>query len=122
MKVCTVWVPCGTVKFCRHDPRMLPTLLSWRGQAGLAFEPSIVAHTDQWTKFVLWKIETVLPMKMVQPFGLLQLTVVGLSRAVGILAGIEVPPLPQFDRSEEHTSELQSRFGISYAVFCLKKK
>src|ERR1043166_10197753 len=27
-----------------------------------------------------------------------------------------------FRRSEEHTSELQSRFGISYAVFCLKKK
>src|ERR1043166_10335432 len=25
-------------------------------------------------------------------------------------------------RSEEHTSELQSRFGISYAVFCLQKK
>src|ERR1043166_4073069 len=25
-------------------------------------------------------------------------------------------------RSEEHTSELQSRFGISYAVFCLNKK
>jgi len=25
-------------------------------------------------------------------------------------------------RSEEHTSELQSRFGISYAVFCLKQK
>src|ERR1043166_3444095 len=25
-------------------------------------------------------------------------------------------------RSEEHTSDLQSRFGISYAVFCLKKK
>src|ERR1043166_9997385 len=27
----------------------------------------------------------------------------------------------KFLRSEEHTSELQSRFGISYAVFCLKK-
>ena len=26
------------------------------------------------------------------------------------------------DRSEEHTSELQSRDSISYAVFCLKKK
>src|SRR5213078_5039740 len=26
------------------------------------------------------------------------------------------------DRSEEHTSELQSRAQISYAVFCLKKK
>src|ERR1043166_8369784 len=24
-------------------------------------------------------------------------------------------------RSEEHTSELQSRLGISFAVFCLKK-
>src|SRR3546814_5661232 len=26
------------------------------------------------------------------------------------------------DRSEEHTSELQSLMSISYAVFCLKKK
>src|ERR1043166_637199 len=30
--------------------------------------------------------------------------------------------MPEKIRSEEHTSELQSRFGISYAVFCLKKK
>src|SRR3546814_7812963 len=28
----------------------------------------------------------------------------------------------QWDRSEEHTSELQSLMRISYAVFCLKKK
>src|SRR3546814_4193450 len=28
----------------------------------------------------------------------------------------------QEDRSEEHTSELQSLMRISYAVFCLKKK
>src|SRR3546814_6514137 len=28
---------------------------------------------------------------------------------------------PIFDRSEEHTSELQSLMRISYAVFCLKK-
>src|SRR3546814_9416307 len=27
-----------------------------------------------------------------------------------------------FDRSEEHTSELQSLMRISYAVFCLTKK
>ena len=26
------------------------------------------------------------------------------------------------ERSEEHTSELQSHWYISYAVFCLKKK
>src|SRR3546814_10277990 len=30
--------------------------------------------------------------------------------------------LVAFDRSEEHTSELQSLMRISYAVFCLKKK
>src|ERR1044071_10127797 len=29
---------------------------------------------------------------------------------------------PSNERSEEHTSELQSRVDISYAVFCLKKK
>src|SRR3546814_6763966 len=31
------------------------------------------------------------------------------------------PPVPP-ERSEEHTSELQSLMRISYAVFCLKKK
>src|SRR3546814_4161144 len=39
----------------------------------------------------------------------------------GVLAagiGVEVAA----DRSEEHTSELQSLMRISYAVFCLKKK
>src|SRR3546814_4928436 len=30
--------------------------------------------------------------------------------------------LTRRDRSEEHTSELQSLMRISYAVFCLKKK
>src|SRR3546814_1075867 len=31
-------------------------------------------------------------------------------------------PHPDLDRSEEHTSELQSLMRISYAVFCLIKK
>src|SRR3546814_8670772 len=31
-------------------------------------------------------------------------------------------PRPKIQRSEEHTSELQSLMRISYAVFCLKKK
>src|SRR3546814_7118045 len=30
-------------------------------------------------------------------------------------------PSQELDRSEEHTSELQSLMRISYAVFCLKK-
>src|SRR3546814_2351002 len=36
------------------------------------------------------------------------------ARQVGLLHGAQ--------RSEEHTSELQSLMRISYAVFCLKKK
>src|SRR3546814_5145868 len=40
-------------------------------------------------------------------------------RACGTCARYS-PQVPQ--RSEEHTSELQSLLRISYAVFCLKKK
>src|SRR3546814_9398604 len=35
---------------------------------------------------------------------------------------IDAAGRPGRDRSEEHTSELQSLMRISYAVFCLKKK
>src|SRR3546814_10494679 len=43
----------------------------------------------------------------------------GLPRPKPVLA----KPAPELsDRSEEHTSELQSLMRISYAVFCLKKK
>src|SRR3546814_13247765 len=37
-------------------------------------------------------------------------------------AGAGVNIMSQGERSEEHTSELQSLMRISYAVFCLKKK
>src|SRR3546814_6803606 len=58
---------------------------------------------------------------------------VGLQRR-GVLDGPDLDPLEgrapalpvlvadQNQRSEEHTSELQSLMRISYAVFCLKKK
>src|SRR3546814_1530966 len=39
----------------------------------------------------------------------------------GPFAGPQVAPA-EAERSEEHTSELQSLMRISYAVFCLKKK
>src|SRR3546814_5706162 len=42
----------------------------------------------------------------------------GSGRAFAISANIAV----KAERSEEHTSELQSLMRISYAVFCLKKK
>src|SRR3546814_6257710 len=59
-------------------------------------------------------------------------------RAAGILVNLHYIPIyrqpyykafgydpadyPEAERSEEHTSELQSLMRISYAVFCLKKK
>src|SRR3546814_3756582 len=39
-----------------------------------------------------------------------------------LTAGDEEPIALCLERSEEHTSELQSLMRISYAVFCLKKK
>src|SRR3546814_5083063 len=39
-----------------------------------------------------------------------------------ILLSFLLPRTIEPDRSEEHTSELQSLMRISYAVFCLKKK
>src|SRR3546814_4374252 len=42
----------------------------------------------------------------------------GVDAALRILQAL----LERMERSEEHTSELQSLMRISYAVFCLKKK
>src|SRR3546814_1358602 len=39
-----------------------------------------------------------------------------------LLLNGELPTADELDRSEEHTSELQSLMRLSYAVFCLKKK
>src|SRR3546814_4670911 len=44
----------------------------------------------------------------------------GTTMCAGI--GIKSGTIFLTDRSEEHTSELQSLIRISYAVFCLKKK
>src|SRR3546814_9713785 len=44
-----------------------------------------------------------------------------MSAAARAESGLSARPAPA-QRSEEHTSELQSLMRISYAVFCLKKK
>src|ERR1043166_8800349 len=51
-------------------------------------------------------------------------TVIPSTRCSGpeISAPKTATPMATPTRSEEHTSELQSRFGISYDVFCLQKK
>src|SRR3546814_1039790 len=46
-----------------------------------------------------------------------------LEQAPAVVQLLQVEPrLGVVDRSEEHTSELQSLMRISYAVFCLKTK
>src|SRR3546814_5831473 len=45
-----------------------------------------------------------------------------LSREVVVVVSGTVVVVDGAERSEEHTSELQSLMRISYAVFCLKKK
>src|SRR3546814_6847934 len=54
-------------------------------------------------------------------------TLCGNEKAIGVATGLGhyidcVFASLDDDRSEEHTSELQSLMRISYAVFCLKKK
>src|SRR3546814_7866318 len=44
------------------------------------------------------------------------------SDTVAAVAEVLRVALDALERSEEHTSELQSLMRISYAVFCLKKK
>src|SRR3546814_7103169 len=56
-------------------------------------------------------------MKLAEKFNLPILTFID---TPGAYPGIDAEERNQ--RSEEHTSELQSLMRISYAVFCLKKK
>src|SRR3546814_2504269 len=41
---------------------------------------------------------------------------------IALLTLVAAPLAVSMERSEEHTSELQSLMRISYAVFCLKQK
>src|SRR3546814_8075412 len=57
-----------------------------------------------------------------QPHGRICHLLTVLQRTGRVISDGETPPLPVRQRSEEHTSELQSLMRISYAVFCSKKK
>src|SRR3546814_6377465 len=49
-----------------------------------------------------------------------RVTIVPRGQALGVT--YQRPQTDRYNRSEEHTSELQSLMRISYADFCLKKK
>src|SRR3546814_1445640 len=78
-----------------------------------AFQPELIGIlqvlTDGINLFDPFELTAVL-RRCVEPF-------VKLGTGFGALV-----PIQSYNRSEEHTSELQSLMRISYAVFCLKKK
>src|ERR1051325_2993813 len=61
------------------------------------------------------------PRSTLFPYTTLFRTVRGLNR-LHQFDKVEIVRIEHPSRSEEHTSELQSPYVISYAVFCLKKK
>src|SRR3546814_3937898 len=58
----------------------------------------------------------------ITPAGRFNIFVHGIAAEAEDLADLPVAFALRDERSEEHTSELQSLMRISYAVFCLKKK
>src|SRR3546814_5231035 len=83
--------------------------------AGLGFHPYFQADEDSSLQFQadrLWLAAAdLLPVREVAADALGDWSAGAPVRGDGLI-----------DRSEEHTSELQSLMRISYAVFCLKKK
>src|SRR3546814_5433709 len=81
----------------------------------------------------MWRCRAVLPRVKEAGCGLTRGFHRSIYRPKAVHRGL-IPPMPDVDwivepglidyaeRSEEHTSELQSLMRISYAVFCLKKK
>src|SRR3546814_3969531 len=76
--------------------------------AGLADERGDLGVLSRWQAVLLHDCGRVVPLELRHALdvGVQQRHIVG----------------DELDRSEEHTSELQSLMRISYAVFCLKKK
>src|SRR3546814_2787745 len=62
------------------------------------------------------------PVQLLAAAGEHDVLLAELDRLHGVADAVRTGRAGRADRSEEHTSELQSLMRISYAVFCLKKK
>src|SRR3546814_8924983 len=101
---------------------------SVRGRAAAAFALGIVQHLPERLLVLAGDEESVdlaavAAERQHQAVIAHQLAIEGEGDAavIGVPAGPHLAVVAG-DRSEEHTSELQSLMRISYAVFCLKKK
>src|SRR3546814_2653233 len=108
----------------QNQPLALEPLLAWHAFpdcGGLAmFAGTVRDHHDE---------KSVLSLTYTAYAPLAEKQIREIERAVSSKHGApyvrvlhRVGPLSIGERSEEHTSELQSLMRISYAVFCLKKK
>src|SRR3546814_1488321 len=96
---------------------------------GLGFEQSLAADTPRWVRGDAVRLRQILlnllgnAIKFTDQ-GEVSLRVEPHGDDVRAVVGDTGPGLndEQKQRSEEHTSELQSLMRTSYAVFCLKKK
>src|SRR6187397_3733631 len=85
-------------------------LLSLLAHAWVFFFFNVTATTEIYTVYNTLSLHDALPIS--SPLSMARVTAPrNVSRNDG-----------SSERSEEHTSELQSLYTISYAVFCLKKK
>src|SRR3546814_575458 len=86
---------------------------------------SVVNALSEWLELTVWRGGREYFMRFRNGDAEAPLAVTG---EAGDRSGTQITFLPSSkiftmtDRSEEHTSELQSLMRISYAVFCLKKK
>src|SRR3546814_8622499 len=94
----------------RHHDRFVETVAIARAQNGIADDPgrAVGRDIDDLDREIrIPRARRDLQNRVDEP--------ADLHRLLERLAGVD-------ERSEEHTSELQSLMRISYAVFCLKKK
>src|SRR3546814_5468426 len=100
----------------RTDPRFPDTTLFRSAAEGEAGEADVAADAEA--------LGVVDPGR--RPVRLLGTHVAGRQGDIDLAEGLDEVGAEReavlVDRSEEHTSELQSLMRISYAVFCLKKK
>src|SRR3546814_2440525 len=96
----------------RTDDTFANRLLAWFDVSG--------RHDLPWqhprSPYRVWLSEIMLQQTQVR------VVVPCFERFVAALPDVAALAAAPLDRSEEHTSELQSLMRISYAVFCLKKK
>src|SRR3546814_393887 len=107
----------------RHPPRytrtdtLFPYTTLFRSRGAPIFPARLPRNDAELVEFVRAKAETVYHPVGTCRMGSDDAAVVDPQLRVRGIEGLRV-----VDRSEEHTSELQSLMRISYAVFCLKKK